>query len=66
MLNPGAAEEDNHGRQPGDLTAAQAAEPADETLPDLPADKVEVEVDEVEEKVPPGATEEIVDEYIEE
>jgi hypothetical protein len=67
MLNPGAADDNNHGPQPGDLTAAQAAEPGDETLPDLPADKVEVDVEEVEEeKVLPGAAEEIVDEYIEE
>lgn len=60
MLNPGATPEDTPGRQPGDLTAAEAAEPGDDTLTDLPADKV------AEEKVPPGAAEEIVDEYIEE
>src|SRR6516165_9737372 len=43
MLNPGAEHSGHHGLQPGDLTAAEAAEPAEpgrETAPigDLPAD----------------------------
>jgi len=62
MLNPGAASEQNHGRQPGDLTAAEAAEaaePGSETVPDLPA---EHPADEIR---PPDA-EEVVEEYIEE
>jgi hypothetical protein len=55
MLNPGAAPENSHGRQPGDLTAAEAAEPGHETAPDLPADEVR-----------PAGAEEVVEEYIEE
>jgi hypothetical protein len=66
MLNPGAADEgEGHRRQPGDLTADAAAEPAPtgETAPisDLP------ERDLVAERPRPGArATEVVDEYIEE
>lgn len=56
MLNPGAAPEGAHGPQPGDLTAAEAAQPGDETLPDLPTGK--------EGRATPA--EEVVEEYIEE
>lgn len=56
MLNPGAAAQDAPGRQPGDLTAAEAAEPGDGTLPDLPLDK----------EVRAAPAEEVVEEYIEE
>jgi hypothetical protein len=55
MLNPGATPENSHGRQPGDLTAAEAAEPGQESAPDLPADEVRR-----------AGAEEVVEEYIEE
>jgi hypothetical protein len=66
MLNPGAADQGQaNGRQPGDLTADAAAEPApaDETtpIPDLPEEDLVAER--------PGRREpaaEVVDEYIEE
>jgi hypothetical protein len=59
MLNPGAPPENSRGRQPGDLTAAEAAEPGGETIPDLPADRSV-------EDVRPAGAEEVVEEYIEE
>jgi hypothetical protein len=67
MLNPGApGDGEGHGRQPGDLTADQAAEPApyDQTapIPDLPDDDL---VAERPRPGDPGAAE-VVEEYIEE
>ena len=56
MINPGATAQDAPSPQPGDLTAAEAAQPGDETLPDLPAEKVG--------RARPA--EEVVEEYIEE
>ncbi len=45
MLNPGAADSGRNGHQPGDLTAAEAADPVRQTapIPDLPVDDLAVD-----------------------
>jgi hypothetical protein len=66
MLNPGADPDQGNGHQPGDLTAADAAEPdeRDDTapIPDLPAEDMAAE------PVNPGdpTAAEVVEEYIQE
>jgi hypothetical protein len=65
MLNPGAEPEESNGRQPGDLTAAEAAEPGGDTVTDLPSDEAHLTADKAPE-VKPGPAEEVVEEYIEE
>jgi hypothetical protein len=66
MLNPGADPDEPHGRQPGDATAAAAVDPGSETTPDLPLD--DVADDSVKSGWPADAkaSEEFVEEYIEE
>lgn len=66
MLNPGADPDDGHGRQPGDMTMAEAAEPGSETVPDLPADGRADGNGGSADLPGPDAAEEVVDEYIEE
>jgi hypothetical protein len=65
MLNP-QAEPDavHHGRQPGDLTAAEAVEPRSETAPlrDLPVDDL---IEEPHHRGEPAPAE-VVEEYVEE
>ena len=70
MLNPGAEDGGHHGYQPGDLTAAEAAGPAEETAPvrDLPAEELAEDLT----TEPAGPTRpgtpvsEVVEEYIDE
>jgi hypothetical protein len=59
MLNPGAEPEETHTRQPGDLTATEAADPGSETVPDLSAEAT------ANGRAAPVA-DEVVEEYIEE
>jgi len=70
MLNPGASGSRGNGHQPGDLTAAEAAEPGRETapLPDLPDDDLaeDLTAEEVEREVRRAPASEVVDEYIDE
>jgi hypothetical protein len=71
MLNPGAVPDQSNGRQPGDLTAADAAEPQerDDTapIPDLPAENLaadDLAAEPVHRDDPAAA--EVVEEYIQE
>ena len=73
MLNPGAEHSGHHGLQPGDLTAAEAAEPAEpgrETAPigDLPADDLaeDLTAEPVDPERPGTPVSEVVEEYIDE
>ena len=73
MLNPGAGESRGNGHQPGDLTAAEAAEAAEpglETapLPDLPEGDLaeDLTAEEVEREVRRTPASEVVEEYIDE
>jgi hypothetical protein len=71
MLNPGSEPgEEHHGHQPGDLTAAEAAEPRSETAPlrDLPVDDLidERETRHEREARHESAPAEVVEEYVEE
>jgi hypothetical protein len=63
MLNPGASPSghNNHGTQPGDLTAGA---PGSNTVPDVPAQKNAEEQDSPGDQAAPAETE-VVDEYIE-
>jgi hypothetical protein len=73
MLNPGAEDSGHNGLQPGDLTAAEAAEPAEagqETAPigDLPADDLaeDLTAEPVDPERPGTPVSEVVEEYIDE
>jgi hypothetical protein len=73
MLNPGAEDSGHNGLQPGDLTAAEAAEPAEagqETAPigDLPADDLaeDLMAEPVDPERPGTPVSEVVEEYIDE
>jgi hypothetical protein len=70
MLNPGAGDSRHNGHQPGDLTAAEAAEPGLETapLPDLPEDDLaeDLTAQEVEREERGTPVSEVVEEYIDE
>ena len=65
MLNPGAEDGGHHGYQPGDLTAAEAAGPADRDLPaeDLAED---LTAEPAGPKRPGTPVSEVVEEYIDE
>jgi hypothetical protein len=63
MLNPGANPDEPHGRQPGDATSAPSADQGSETVPDLARDGV---ADDSGWPADAKASEEIVEEYIEE
>jgi hypothetical protein len=69
MLNPGA-DSGHNGLQPGDLTAAEAAEPGRETAPigDLPADDLaeDLMAEPVDPERPGTPVSEVVEEYIDE
>ena len=73
MLNPGAEDNGHNGLQPGDLTAAEAAEPAEpgqETAPigHLPADDLaeDLTADPAGPEQPGTPVSEVVEEYIDE
>lgn len=70
MLNPGAEGSGHNGLQPGDLTAAEAAEPGQETAPigGLPADDVaeDLMAEPVDPERPGTPVSEVVEEYIDE
>ena len=65
MLNPGAEDGGHHGYQPGDLTAAEAAGPADR---DLPAEELaeDLTTEPAGPKRPGTPVSEVVEEYIDE
>jgi hypothetical protein len=70
MLNPGAEHSGHNGLQPGDLTAAEAAEPGEETAPigDLPADDLaeDLTAEPADPERPGTPVSEVVEEYIDE
>jgi hypothetical protein len=70
MLNPGAEDSGHNGHQPGDLTAADAAEAAGETapIPDLAADEVaeDLAAEPAGRERPGTPVSEVVEEYIDE
>lgn len=70
MLNPGADDGGHNGHQPGDLTAAEAAEPGLETapFPDLPVDDLaeDLAAGPADPERPGTPVSEVVEEYIDE
>jgi hypothetical protein len=70
VLNSAAEESGHNGYQPGDLTAAEAAEPVQETAPvvDLPADELaeDLMAEPVDPERPRTQVSEVVEEYVEE
>jgi hypothetical protein len=70
MLNPGAEDSGHNGHQPGDLTAADAAEAAGETAPirDLPAEELaeDLTTEPANPERPGTPVSEVVEEYIDE
>jgi hypothetical protein len=70
MLNPGAEDSGHNGRQPGDLTTAEAGEAAEETAPvaDLPPDVLaeDVTAEPADPHRPGTPVSEVVEEYIDE
>lgn len=70
MLNPGADDRGHNGHQPGDLTAADAAEPSPETapIPDVPVDDLtdDLVAEPADPERPGTPVSEVVEEYIDE